>query len=527
MPIFFGWYQKSFDSPYPMQTCQRILADHATRDYFTRPSKQSIGADFYHDEQMHTFSLYKRVMLQYQKRGFVEINNPATITVTLKGSFEPIDSGTRISYTLKWNWLLWIAISLPICIPLPMICAFLIPHPDKYIGLLVSLVISFLLAYAIPLYQIYQFTKFPQKLLNGIPRIQPEKISLKRWYRFQHHFDFYAPYDIATCKQKLAYADSTKRDYYQYTPLGMLNGVSDNQLFVGLKEASPEKCYFWMETLWAYRENNTNPKGFGILQAEGDHTRVMGFSYKPWIGLYWAGLIVGCLFFMLTPPFLFAIILVLYAFGFLLIKVALSDQALELAHHPANVLLGKNIAPKNRIRWWIRLQSKFDFHSPYPLEDAVNMLLNYSTDLSEYETEWGRGKDTIVGNFLVILREKDEKSYQFMILPKQAKENPIGKFARVVGTLQIEGYGTRVRGELQNQGKKGVFRVGIIGIVAISLLIGGGWAVIAWLGITIIIGLIYMDRISESTAMLDYPQAVLGQKAHRKQKVANKSDGTP
>jgi len=127
---------------------------------------------------------------------------------------------------------------------------------------------------------IHQFTRYPENLLEGIPKPHPSEITVSPKTSFKRDFNFYSTDSPAVCMKKLTQPAS--KEHYQNTTIGLLRGISTLEgLFIGFMEDSPTHTYFVIERDNLFSRNGTPIQTIGLLQPEGDGTRITGFIHRP------------------------------------------------------------------------------------------------------------------------------------------------------------------------------------------------------------------------------------------------------
>ena len=288
----------------------------------------------------------------------------------------------------------------------------------------------------------------------------------------------------------------------------------------------PPHTYFVIERDNLFSRNGTPIQTIGLLQPEGNGTRITGFIHRPKN--------------MVNPP-LVLLLLVLGIFNLLMAIIALiiftivgqivtSRIVTQNAIYPARKILGekKGLIHDNGKLWWFRYE--FDFHSPYPIEDCHNMLLAYTEKKDERYTRWGRMAGQIINRWLFItIRQKEIHQMDFLI---QSIKNEISPEIVCYGTLQTEGYGTRIIGysHSSNGWSWLLIFTGITAILPLGLVLCFTLVVTSSLGLFIIFGTLvffmmgisaYLWQISRIQLAGGYAETILGTKSSRKRKLAD------
>ncbi len=156
----------------------------------------------------------------------------------------------------------------------------------------------------------------------------------------------------------------------------------------------------------------------------------------------------------------------------------------------------------------------FDFQSPYPIEDCVNMLLAY-TPPRKYETRWGRGMGVKLDDkILVKVFMQDEHTYQIEITPRP-RHSMIQASIQATGTLQADDDGTHIMGSAINRvtAQMGMLVILILGL-GIGAIFWGMWLVIIITGI--VFAIVAVDMLQTMYLVSRYAQDLLEPKGARK-----------
>jgi hypothetical protein len=514
--ILLNRYETTFDSPYPMEQCREILADY---DLMSGIKKAFRLVDVYSQADDAVGFVIKRNLSTNTKTKprFLSLNGQ------LSGTLTPTETGTRITYRVRTNQVVWSIFSAIFCViaflilttPTIIITSVLgvqkIPSEGVIIVIFIGLVVLF-----DTFRHTRQFAQLPYALLGEMPAATPDDVR-PRWLGGIHQpFHFYTNYTLPVCMKKLS--QGTVEKHYRQTPLGVLMGsTSQDGYFTGYRKISNELTYFWIGKNERYPTSAQNSI-FGKIQVEESHVLVSGYSRGANSGGYILFLCAVMVFLALIQP---ALIPILGVIGVIQFYLAVMRPAKKLRDLPADKILRDAEIPA-KLGWF---QRQFDFHTPYPIDDCVNMLLDYSTELGDYETNDGRGKGAVVGDLLVVIYEQDSKQYQFTILPKSAWSDPLGDYNRVIGSLEAQGHGTRVRGRLRN--KWGNILYGLLLGIMLScglFMLISPVAIIAWAITAFLVGWVYSALRMSTKRLSNYPQDVLGRKTPRKQKLADETE---
>lgn len=509
-------HQFDLYSPQSLQTCADILRDQSRRDYFQptlfdwliyRKKSEKLFVDV-HPQSPHHYTFRVERTLGLGK---------AEIPMSIMGELEQVGTTTHVVGKVSkpnGEWLLWMAVIVSVDI--------------LWIALFIHDVLSGNRGFAIPMLSIFPIGVAMQWLIvirpfwnfisciecwlgDELNRIHEEKTALLTVFR--KSFDFYTTDSPEKCLDVLSHPQYQGR--YQYTTQGMMKGSPlDNGLFITTTENHPNRTNFLIqydEITYTYHYR-VGAQIIGQIQQEDDMTRISGYIDIPrgwqYIGLFILTMLATTWFIPFSTSIIIAI--VLGTIGFWFIQSTMN----QLYYYPSEKILGKTPQFNRGV---------FDFHSPYPIEDVVNMLLNYS-EPQDYETPWGIGKGIHIDDELLVVLVEEKDIYRLMVGFDGVKTRSVYAYLQVHATLRAEGYGTRVIGGLNRKvGGEAYWAGGIAIIVMISVLMfSANISLIPVVSTVIAMGTIgfYINVKKNAQMLLDYPQDVLGQKANRKHKVA-------
>jgi hypothetical protein len=541
LKTWFLGYNVAFQSPYPIEVCRQILLDQSRSDYFENNlAKWLVG---FKKSNLLFADVYKKTddVQQFTLEKDFAIGNRANLKVAIVGQLERTPHGTLVMTNTQiymHTWIYWTAfISITLAIGLGLIAYGIGNLSNSMFNLTmhlpwIGIVLGFLIWQMGLIRAIHQFTRFPENLLEDTPKSHPSEIMPPPKDIPNREFNFYSTESLAVCMRKLT--ESASKEHYQKTIIGMIRGVSTLEgLFIGFMEDSPTHTYFVIERDNLFGTNRTPIQTIGLLQPEGDGTRITGFTQNPknnsdtLILLVLLGLIIIGIFNLLTM--IITVITVRSCFAIVTNKVIAQN-----ATYPARKILGEKkglINNNGKLRW---LKYKFDFHSPYPIEDCHNMLLAYTEKKDEHYTQWGLVAGNVINKWLFItIREHEVNHRDFLIqsIDKNEIIPPIIGF----GTLQTEGYGTRITGYSHSpNGWWWLFNfTSLTAIVPLGLVLCFTLQVTSSFELYIIFGTLvffmmgisaYLWQTSRIQLAGEYAQQVLGAKSARKRKLADDAD---
>jgi hypothetical protein len=162
----------------------------------------------------------------------------------------------------------------------------------------------------------------------------------------------------------------------------------------------------------------------------------------------------------------------------------------------------------------MQITHTFDFHSPYPIEDCVNMLLAY-TPPRQYDTRWGRGMGVKLDDkILVKVYEQDDATYKIEITPRP-RNSVIQRDIQAIGILQADADGTHVVGSATNRIQHNLLPIiGMIAGLAFGAIVLRLWFIIPFS--LVILGVVWIDIIQTMNLVSRYAQDLLEPKGVRK-----------
>ncbi|MDX2075565.1 MAG: hypothetical protein SFZ02_03985 [bacterium] len=522
-------YDCNFVSPYSVEICKQILYVHSRKGYFQYNTKDFLSR---HRKPYFLFVDVNQVApdsYDFRIEKDFRWGKKKSYPLTIIGHLDRLPNGTHVIYrvnaddrgiiTLLINGLLffmWLVVftqSLKSSITAPLQVLLFGIQPIIWMSIL----------WWVRMRPIRQFLEAPQRWLNGEERSMTDEALYATRQPLKSRFDFYTPDSISVCIEKLKQGSLT--NHYQDSALGMVAGTGINgDIFMTFQEETPNRHYFFAErNMWlSYHSPYDSPaRVIGILEIEDDMTHVHGYSYFPsgWAYIGGYGMIsvvtLGIALWLYIPALLIAM-------GIGLVGYTMIMTRMNRFHaYPAMTIL--DIHPSKHKLRLLRTSYEFDFHSPYPIEDCVNMLLNYTPIPSEYPTPWGIGKGGITEDGLqVVLYEQDVNQYQLLI---QSSKNNFGNTAiQIIGTLQTEGYGVRVRGKVNSKSSKSLLWLTLImvGISVVSIL-GLPGSNLPFVLMALLVPT-YITSIRQIRKVGSYPQQVLGAKSSRKRKLADTAE---
>lgn len=443
-----GNYSLEFTSPHPLETCKKILRDQSQRGYF-----EYGGRDFLHPDlrnrgvfvdvnteqaDKHTFRIEKEFGDSLKQRAFLE----ATGTLTR------LEDGTRVEVTIRRGGA-WGIIVMGVCfIWLILLCGTFSPPMTSPIWLHILIWLQPVIwggwFWRMRLHPFIQFVESLEKWL-GEPST-PIRQALKPVHHpFQAKFDFYTSDSIITCVEKLTPKPHTQ--HYQLTHLGMKHGISVNgELFISREtNETGERQYLLIErNMWLAHSSlyNSSVRVLGTLETEGDMTHVYGYSYLP-RGWWYIGSFMVMWIVLLISAIAWSPIMLLLGMGLTIIGYTILKNRIHNMNRYPEIIQSSHRA-QNRFDGMSGLYT-FDFHSPYPPVECVNMLLDYSP-AKEYPSQWGVSKEvTLKNHYRVVVTQTDE-AVKFSIYSEDKYHLA---HIEAIGILQSEGYGTSVSGHCE------------------------------------------------------------------------------
>lgn len=521
-----GGYPFDFISPYPIETCEHILNDHSRRSYFDAnpvafvSGRKSLQFPFV-DVHRLTSDIYE-FRMEYQ----FSLSQNGTSNIEITGTFTRLPNGTHIKGSAKPNnrakreWWAWVFLILFI---LFIVIISLVPPVNESPALLVFYWVQPFfwgwLCWSSYLQPIIQFIQTPQKWLGGDEFGIAQIINTQRNALFKAKFDMYAPMNMATCIEQLKKLSRTQ--HYQHTQAGMhLGTVVEKELFITFEENSPEQYYFLLERdMWSQPSPYHAPICLlGSLQAEEDMIRIQGYGYLPNQQIYFR-IILFIILAGVIAVWVSPVAMIISPILYIAWQYKARNWLKQFQHYPERAIFRRVTMTNNRGRWFA-LGYDFDFYSPYPLADCLNMLLNYSI-VGDYENAEGIHKSAYVSQgYLVTVTESHEGVYSFSVQNTNHR-----MLVEAVGKLEPTGYSTRVCGtsRMNTQWGWNIFP-SAIGIFIILLLISNAGISISFaLFLTILflmalIGVVYVGIKVDVVSTGKYAEQTLGSKGGRKDK---------
>lgn len=522
-------YQASFNSPYSIETCRKILLDLSQRVY-SEPStrwaafeakKQESGnriIDVYQESdtrytfRIDYFSMTKsgRAKQPYAVTGVLESADNVSTHVTCESVYDKKEVREII-----WTWIIatWMLVIL-------FVVVFFDSTPT-----LKKMIAGFAILWTIAgwvIWSNYVYTKHHiigevQKWLDGqssIPIVDHlGNLKSRRGYQF----DFYIKDALAECVYRLT--KSIQWEHYQYTSVGMAKGkaLSDNY-FIIIQQTTPTHYHFLITNDTHINHHQIVTEVVGELAHEDNVTHVRGCTTMKTSSDFKfiiAGVcILGGLVMWSKVGLIITLILLIVAIGIL--GITLWARLSECRNYLRNKL---NTTP---LYDFITEGNDVHFHSPYPIEDCVNMLMGYSPEFSEYSTPWGLGRKITRDNMRIILYEKDVNMRYFWIYSGETEVK--ARISRVVvkGRLETEGYGTQISYEVERW-MNTYLHLAFLAILLMALLSILISPLITFLltGCASVFAIVYVITWREMKAIREYAQFLLSGKANRKQKVAD------
>ena len=510
-------HQFDFYSPQSLQTCADILRDQSRRNYFRstyfdwlvyRKKSNVLFVDV-HPQSPHHYTF--RVERDF---GLGKSLVPSAIT----GKLEQVGTTTHVVGKVSkrnGDWIFWIIVIIIVDIGglVTFIQSMLSGNWRFATTILSILPFGIAMQWLIVIRPFWRFIHCVERWLGvEINRIHYEESALSNLFR--RSFDFYTTDSPEKCVDVLSHPSYQGR--YQYTTHGMIKGAPlDGGLFIATAEHRPDCTDFLIqydEITYTYHYR-VGAQMIGRIQSEGDMTRVRGYVYVPrdweYIGLLVLALLITACWVTISTTLIIA--MVLGIMGYLVTQYIVN----QIFYYPHEKILGRPPQIK---------RGTLDFHSPYPIEDVVNMLLNYS-EPQDYETPWGIGKGVRIDDELLVVLVAEKDIYRLMVGFDGAKTRSVYDYLQVHATLRQEGYGTRVVGGHNRRVGSETLWAGMIAtlFVVFVLMFTTNISFIPIVSAVIGIGTIgfHIHVKKNAQMLLNYPQHILSGKAIRKQKVAD------
>ena len=528
-----GGYPFDFISPHSIDTCEQILNDHSRRSYLKNNPVILLNDHkrlyFPFVDVHHLSPAIYEFRMEYQfNRG-----DKNKKIIEIKGSLERLPDGTHVtgiakaSNEAKISWWVWIFGLLATIVIVNI--SFFPPITEPFWLLLIYWAQPFFwgwLFWRSVLHPTTQFILSPERWLGSAPSRLKTIISKHRKQPLKATFDVYAPLSMAVGIEQLKKGSVNR--HYQHTQAGTVLGTAvKEELFITFEEESPEHGYFLLErSMWLCQPNpyNTSVCLLGSIQAEEDMIHIQGYSYLPngriYIRLAMMLVLMSLLSLSVSPY-----ALVVLPIAYVITRGIIHRRLKVFQQYPKQAILRQK-STQNRASWF-SLRYDFDFYSPYPLADCVNMLLNYSI-VGDYENAEGIHKSAYVQkNYLVTVTKSPEGKFLFSV---QNTNGQGGERAESVGKLESVGYSTRVSGTSRVNAQWGwvVFSLSIIIFVIFILPMGGGLSVFFGFFLAVLlllgfIGVVYVVLKAKVVSAGKYAERTLGSKGGRKGKkdVAN------
>lgn len=278
-----------FNLPTQLRCVGSILLDQSSSDYFEDNFvKGLLGVK---ESNLIFADVYKKTddTQQFTLEKDFAHGNGTRLKVTIVGQLQSNPHGTLVmtnTHISMHTWLYMTAfMGITLAIGLGLIAYGIENLSDSRFNLNMHLPwIGFVLVLLIwqmrLIGAIHQFTRYPENLLEGIPKPHPSEITVSPKTSFKRDFNFYSTDSPAVCMKKLTQPAS--KEHYQNTTIGLLRGISTLEgLFIGFMEDSPTHTYFVIERDNLFSRNGTPIQTIGLLQPEGDGTRITGFIHRP------------------------------------------------------------------------------------------------------------------------------------------------------------------------------------------------------------------------------------------------------
>jgi len=438
---FFG-YNVAFQTPYSLDVCRQILLDQSSNSDSDNPfiskwlgmGNHAMVVDVYpKTDSIYTFRLEKSL-----RSGRYRFH------VAIVGQLENTPHGTLVMTNTRIPITAWLFLSAWMVIIFGALAGLII-HTMTHFELvddtlpIIGIVWLIFLGLIAIVQNIYRFGHYPEKWLMKEAQSHPSALIASEKEDYVREFNFYSADSLEICMRKLS--PPSQETHYQATALGMVHGTSTlDGAFIGFIDTTPTQAYFVMERNNPLGLNRLFIQTIGKLQSEGEGTRIIGFSQnkseeKPILGWLWLTLMIAIAIYNWVLALFSHIILSLISMQWIRINI---NQSVR---YFSESILGRKGAIHNKQDWrWLTYH--FDSFSPYPIEDCHNMLFAYSAHNIKKQTVWGYVKGKIVKQWLFVT-VRDESPTSKSILIQSVDMNP---FVICYGTLQTEGYGTRVTG---------------------------------------------------------------------------------
>lgn len=499
---FLRGYTAEFEAPYSIETCAEMLRDQSFADTFHTQNPLLVDVNRVSDDE-YTFIIKKPLL---RGSGF---------WMNFTGQLTRTGDKTRVSAQSGFSdavWLFQVTYILFMVIFIIGASAYSLrpDNPPANHWLILPILLGvYGLTVILP---ISQFCQLPHQWLSGIPEISPDKMTPSPLNLFKREFNAYSQDDIQTCQAKL---DSTRKNaFYQYTPIGMLKGKTVNQTsFIAFVPDSEDKTYFWIEPDNRAMRGILSYELFGALVTEDNGTRISGFCRAKHGELVLAYLSLFVLAMVLIyPPFAF----IIGTIAVLLVVAIIMGTVGQYSWYPIREIIGEAAIPRGRMGF-ISLRREFNFVSPYPIEDCVNMFMEYSAPTDIMTTPSGETTGNVVseGLFIAVNPPENEQTHFWIT----SKRNLLTAQVEAIGSMQTEGYGTRIIG-YSHSPAGWIWIMGAVGL--------GSFAIILFIfPAPIVAGVVmYAVMINKVDSVGSYPQRVLGLTAQRKRKLADKEGET-
>jgi len=498
---FWKGYEADFESPYSLEMCVQMIRDQSFGDYFERHPESILNPMFVDINRVlddeYTFTLKKRLFWG------------KSLSMDYTGRLTHIGDKTHVNTILGFSagmWLLQLAYLAVIAIFIIGATAYSLrpdtPPANHWLMLPILLSLYWLMV-VVP---INQFIRIPHQWLSGIPETPPDQMTPSCWNVFKRKFNAYTPEDIQACRAKL---DSDKDNWhYQYTPIGMLHGKTVNQTsFIAFMPESDEKTYFWMKPDNRAMRGGLSYELFGTLVTEDAGTRISGFCRAK----HGEHILIYLMLFVAVLAWFYApLALVIGTLTVLLVIAIIMGTVGQYSWYPIQKIIGEEAIPRGKLGW-ISLRREFNFVSPYPIEDCANMFMEYSEPTDILTTPSGDTIGNVVDEGLFIAVYPTENNQAHFWIKSQG--NRFLAPVEAIGSMQTEGYGTRIIGYSHSP----LGWIWILGAIGVGILL----FFLLWLAPIVFGALMYGVMINRVDGVGSYPQRTLGLRAQRKRKVAD------
>ncbi|MCL4253258.1 MAG: hypothetical protein KJ043_05710, partial [Anaerolineae bacterium] len=404
LPVWLTGYKTTFISPHPSVVCKQILLDQSQRDYFenhgtghsARQKKRGLFIVVDEtDNGSYAFTMERTLPITA---------NYEPLKITLTGKLTPVEAGTEITVQSRSQFK---RIREFLVVTIFIIIAFsLMGYLTKSLQFLIPLISLWGIFTLYLEWIINRFNTSPQKWLADAPQPRIKQALRPFPQPFQRKFNFFSPEPLSMCVARLT--QNNYHDHFQMTPFGMLHGKTvQPSYFIAFQEESPSEIYFYMARDNVFNNDKIPVQLIGRLRDEETGTRIEGYATNPYG--WWMSLLVIPI---LIVPTVFLRGVGLFIGGvsgavYLGILTMFTD---ELANYPVREIIGREKFIRSTWQFWnwLRFRHRFDFHSPYPVEDCVNMLLSYSPT-KDYQTQWGLGRGVkLDDDTLIKIFQQDE-----------------------------------------------------------------------------------------------------------------------